>query len=497
MSRRRRYEPDPEAANRALLAAEPDEAAPARHRATGGLGRLMLDLQSAAGNAALARLVEGGERLPPDTAALMGGYLGADLSAVRVHTGAGADALSRSIDATAFTVGQDIFFSSGSYRPERPPGRELLAHELTHVVQQQGPGPIGGPTRVSRPDEPAEVEAREIGAGLARGSGASPHVQAAGTIHREAAGSGMSEERKAKLIAVALDQATVSGGDAKDRAALAEDLEDSDIHAESWFADMVPDATFLGLPIGKSAGSKAPGIHQELYDVLQQAEEELLSRHPGLSPRQVAKKLGVYAIVGLRPPKKATGGEGISMHCFGMAVDINYRGNPFIGQGRADSAVVAATEHATLLMSGTPVNVKESPHRLPKGGTADSEAGRAARTERAGRMWDRLHGASDTLRAYLSLSDADLVALVEANDHGHDIGWWRERLAEDQELHDDPEFKHHTDPAKAGFMDLPRELVEVLVGAGLSWGGCYAAGKDLMHFDLRTGTIHGKRHPVL
>ena len=68
----------------------------------------------------------------------MGKRLGADLSAVRVHTDAEADRASKAISALAFTQGSDIFFREGHYQPDSNSGRELLAHELTHVVQQTG-----------------------------------------------------------------------------------------------------------------------------------------------------------------------------------------------------------------------------------------------------------------------------------------------------------------------------------------------------------------------
>ena len=64
--------------------------------------------------------------------------MGADFGSVRVHTGSQADALNRSLSARAFTTGQDIFFKQGEYSPGSSSGRELLAHELTHVMQQNG-----------------------------------------------------------------------------------------------------------------------------------------------------------------------------------------------------------------------------------------------------------------------------------------------------------------------------------------------------------------------
>ena len=62
----------------------------------------------------------------------------ADFDGVRVHTDANADALNHEANAVTFTAGQDIFFSHGAYSPGTSSGRELLAHELTHVVQESG-----------------------------------------------------------------------------------------------------------------------------------------------------------------------------------------------------------------------------------------------------------------------------------------------------------------------------------------------------------------------
>ncbi|MFN6486782.1 DUF4157 domain-containing protein [Nostoc sp. DedQUE02] len=63
---------------------------------------------------------------------------GADFSRVKVHTDGQSDQLNRSIQARAFTTGQDVFFRQGEYNPGSRDGQQLLAHELTHVVQQNG-----------------------------------------------------------------------------------------------------------------------------------------------------------------------------------------------------------------------------------------------------------------------------------------------------------------------------------------------------------------------
>jgi hypothetical protein len=78
----------------------------------------------------------GGQSLDRGVQAQMGQALNADFSGVRVHTDAGADGLNQSLSARAFTTGRDIYFRQGEYNPGSSAGRELLAHELTHVVQQ-------------------------------------------------------------------------------------------------------------------------------------------------------------------------------------------------------------------------------------------------------------------------------------------------------------------------------------------------------------------------
>ncbi len=63
---------------------------------------------------------------------------GSDFSQVKVHTDGNANQLNRSLNSRAFATGQDIFFKQGEYNPENTSGQELIAHELTHVVQQNG-----------------------------------------------------------------------------------------------------------------------------------------------------------------------------------------------------------------------------------------------------------------------------------------------------------------------------------------------------------------------
>lgn len=78
----------------------------------------------------------GGEKLPNAVQTKMEDHLDSDFSNVRVHTDAKSDSLNRSLDAEAFTTGNDVFFRNGRYAPHSEGGQKLIAHELTHVVQQ-------------------------------------------------------------------------------------------------------------------------------------------------------------------------------------------------------------------------------------------------------------------------------------------------------------------------------------------------------------------------
>jgi hypothetical protein len=133
-----------------------------------------LGLQRAAGNAAVGSVLAqrspvhdvvsgGGSALDEDVRTDMEARMGQDFGDVRIHTGDAADASARSVSAHAYTVGSNIVFQRGAYDPGSTQGRTLLAHELTHVVQQRS-GPVDGtPTAagvsVSDPSDRFEVEA--------------------------------------------------------------------------------------------------------------------------------------------------------------------------------------------------------------------------------------------------------------------------------------------------------------------------------------------------
>jgi hypothetical protein len=145
----------------------------------------VIHLQRAAGNDSVSSLLStdheeepspvrdvvgssSGQPLDRPTRQFMEGRMGHDFGDVRVHTDATASDSARSVNAQAYTVGSDIVFQSGTYAPDTDAGRHVLAHELTHVVQQRS-GPVDGTSapggiKISHPSDTFE-QAAERNAG--------------------------------------------------------------------------------------------------------------------------------------------------------------------------------------------------------------------------------------------------------------------------------------------------------------------------------------------
>ena len=125
-----------------------------------------------------------GSSLDGNVQAQMGEAMGHDFSGVNVHTDAESDSLNKSIGAKAFTTGNDIFFSEGSYQPGTSAGNELLAHELTHVVQQSGSSPSGDLTLGPASDS-YESEADSVASSVTTGAPATAQAKLEDGVQRQ------------------------------------------------------------------------------------------------------------------------------------------------------------------------------------------------------------------------------------------------------------------------------------------------------------------------
>lgn len=100
--------------------------------------------------------LSGGRTLPDETRGWMENRIGADFSDVKVHTDRSAVQLSRELNARAFTHDRDIYFNEGEFTPGTGEGKRLLAHELTHVVQQRS-----GRKKIQREDFKSPINFRQ------------------------------------------------------------------------------------------------------------------------------------------------------------------------------------------------------------------------------------------------------------------------------------------------------------------------------------------------
>ncbi len=189
---------------------KPVDKAPDKQAAPGLDKAGLLGLQKSVGNQAVQRMIVqrsgdesfelddpttqrinqargGGQSLGEQTQQQMGQSMGYDFSNVQVHTSAEADNLNQDLGARAFTTGNDVFFKQGEYDPGSSGGQELLAHELTHVVQQNSGAVSGGGSSmtVTDPNDSYEQEADAVAQQVVQQDTPDVQTQADGAVQRE------------------------------------------------------------------------------------------------------------------------------------------------------------------------------------------------------------------------------------------------------------------------------------------------------------------------
>ena len=102
-----------------------------------------------------------GSPLDQDTHAFMSSRFNSDFSGVNIHTNSEAVQWNQDLGARAFTMGSDIYFNQGQYHPYAEDGKRLLAHELTHVLQQKGNGTLNVQRQMVSEPKPDFVDQRD------------------------------------------------------------------------------------------------------------------------------------------------------------------------------------------------------------------------------------------------------------------------------------------------------------------------------------------------
>jgi hypothetical protein len=183
------------------------------------------------GFAAQLSSLGGGAPLPAGLRGFFEPRFGHDFGAVRLHTGAAAERSAAAVGARAFTLGNDVVFGRGELAPDTPAGRHLLAHELTHVVQQAPLVARRQPLVQRAPAPGAGGNGSPLGAGsaaLSSAAGSAAEPSAAGpagdSAATEPAAAAASESAAAASDAAASNSATAAASEsaaASDSAAAA------------------------------------------------------------------------------------------------------------------------------------------------------------------------------------------------------------------------------------------------------------------------------------
>lgn len=244
--------------------------------------------------------------------------------------------------------------------------------------------------------------------------------------------------------------------------------------------------TFLAVAVGR-------GLHRDLQARLDLAQTSLLSQFPGSGPADLATQLGLRTISGRRGVMPAVGGSRLSFHSFGLAIDVNYSTNPFIGRSAAVDTVI---DRIHQFMLGTEFHIASRQE-----GAVEEVRARYAAASQAFAQYFAMRGDTDAIRRFLATrrevvvlaADSPLINPWQEEDDARvaQVAAQIEADAQNPALLADMEMTGAgpRDPT-AGFMDLGPALVTALTGpAGLTWGGQYSEAKDMMHFDWRGGTV--------
>lgn len=142
-----------------------------------------------------------GHPLDSITRGFMEPRLGHDFSRVRVHTDARAEDSARALGARAYTVGSEVVFGAGQFAPHTTEGRRLLAHELTHVVQQRGAGAPPASARLGFSSVPQEAEAERAAQAVTGGEAPLPiREMSAPVLAKQGTGTGTASGAAARVL---------------------------------------------------------------------------------------------------------------------------------------------------------------------------------------------------------------------------------------------------------------------------------------------------------
>lgn len=276
---------------------------------------------------------------------------GADFRGVRIHTDGEADALNQSLSARAFTTGADIFFRQGEYNPNSRAGQELLAHELTHVVQQ-GASPQ---TAVQRQEESAD-------------DAPTPEQKAAAQAKAAQAKARASSSKAQGESDTAVSQAEATGEKAAGEAP-------RQVAAQSLAAGQISDAAQQEMATQQQAQAEAAQA-----EATQQQAQAQQTQQQVLTEAQAAKtETAATAVPAAAAPPTAAAAKGAAGTTNAAALSAGSGA----GLEGATAAAQASVQQAFAAAQNPPDKAPATPEQDPGYRTAVKNAAEVAQTEEA------------------------------------------------------------------------------------------------------------------
>lgn len=268
-------------------------------------------------------------------------------------------------------------------------------------------------------------------------------------------------------------------------------------------ANFLSGQTFLGIAIDDK-------IHKELKVRLDEVESHLLGKYPGKSLTEIGSILNIKDLKGSRMPTGGSGTTLLSFHSIGLALDINYGQNPYIGyhndagnkkSGNGRTGSYGVLKRAGQFIYGSGFDAIKWKKKLDKEEGLNRKARRRGEEEQSvSDDFDVLERANDAIRAYFAYHDNPEKIKEKLKEMGmpheeEDVNKWLVQIAKDRQnrgLIED--FRKggssNIRPIDNGFMDLSRDLVTALVDIGhFRWGAGSTNKIDLMHFSYEEGTV--------
>jgi hypothetical protein len=385
-----------------------------------------------------------------------------DFTHVKIHTDSAANESAQSINAFAYTIGDNIFFNSGQYNPNTDSGRKLLAHELTHVVQQ-----TGQIQRQEKDNEPITRENQEV------------H-----TLHE-------------------LNASAAPEGDKWDR--IARELFNKKDYQDYFDSIKSTSVTFLGQTVTK--------VHPELVSMLQEVEKELIiQKGPNYKAPIVSSTLR---------SKKGMHGWGMAID---FDVEQNPYILNESGEAKLDLELLTAYDHiAQFILGKTESDIhKLKKGRSGFGGTIDKVYDILKDESDAMKLYFSFLDNDIKLQSFINnewakknpeniAPDVEQLKLQIRNDYeilGGATLTGKKRSTEPvchvnkkgEPICNTPDrpFAPSSgggkgDPEK-GFLNLDKDFVIAMTEAGFAWGAIDIQGEpgDIQHFDLRLNGIGAK-----